>query len=258
MFEESRESICFEVSGKKIFGILHTPISKNCDEAIILIHGFGGNKVGANRLFVGLAKALTQSGVSVIRFDMRHCGDSEGDFCDITVKSQVEDLENVIEIYSKKFKKLALIGVSFGASIALMVLRKFSKIQAIAIIAPLGSSDPWKEGWEYAKKYLSDQPFLEHRGRLVSREFFEDFFEIDFHALVMEANHVPMLHIHGDKDCIVPVTHSLLFENWRKKSSMPTEFLKLPNTDHNFSNFIEQQILISKTVKWFQERFING
>lgn len=253
MFKDQRHSLFFEVEGKKIFAMQHNPQKEVSDRVVVFCHGFGGNKIGANRFFVTLSKAIAESGISVIRFDLRGCGDSEGDFCDVTIDTQLVDLLHVLKDARANFKKIGLVGVSLGSLISLLAAPQLSEIKSLAFFAPLSSHDQWLSDWENAQKYYPETKYLEHRGRPITRHFFEQFFDVDFERSVHAINHLPLLHAHGDKDTTVPVSHRERFQKWRKNTLSDTKFISLPNSDHGFSDDKEQKLLINHTVNWFLE-----
>lgn len=80
----------FAANGKTIRGILHTPEhqkNKSQDQipGLVLCHGFTGNKIGLHRLFVKAARYFSHLGFAVLRFDFSGCGDSDGNYEDITI-----------------------------------------------------------------------------------------------------------------------------------------------------------------------------
>jgi pimeloyl-ACP methyl ester carboxylesterase len=251
MIKELRQSHLYEINGKKLFAIKHLPLIDNCFKVVVFCHGFGGNKIGANRFFVTLSEALAQNGIAVIRFDLRGCGDSEGDFCEITLKSQIEDLQLVLQKASLEYQHIGLIGVSLGSTISLLSAPHFKSVKSLAFFAPISSQDIWIKDWQYANAHLPHLKYFEHRGRPVTRVFFEEFFDVDFEDAIKKISHLPLLHVHGDKDTVVPISQSELFKLWRKNSLSDTKFICLPNSDHGFSDDKEQKLITNDTINWF-------
>ncbi len=91
--QEKRECITLKNHDEKIFAIFHQPITLGNEKApaILICHGFAGQKTGRYRLYVTLAEELAKSGVAVLRLDFRGCGDSEGDFVNTTLAGEVSD-----------------------------------------------------------------------------------------------------------------------------------------------------------------------
>ena len=253
MYKEYRASYCYEVNGKKLFAMIHKPESIDCRRAVVFCHGFGGNKIGSNRFLVSLSSALAKQAIASIRFDLRGCGDSEGQFQDITINSQIEDLTHVLNLVKKDYETIGVVGLSLGSTICILIAPEFEQIKSLALFAPISSQDNWQKEWEYAQKYRPDDSHLTHKGRLVTRTFFEEFFSIDFSSAIRNIGHLPLLHAQGDKDTTVPISHKQLFKDWRKNSASATKFLDLPQSDHSFSDILEQELIINNTVNWFLE-----
>ena len=66
--------------------ILHLPTARDAScPAVAFFHGFTGTKVEPHRIFVKTARELAAIGFYVLRFDFRGCGDSAGDFSEMTI-----------------------------------------------------------------------------------------------------------------------------------------------------------------------------
>ena len=75
------EKITFRSDGITLHGILHVPDDLEPGErrpAFLVLHGFGGNKTSDNCLLP--CRMLTGLGYVTMRFDMRGCGESGGEF----------------------------------------------------------------------------------------------------------------------------------------------------------------------------------
>lgn len=247
-----REAILLINEGQKIFAMLHTPVGIKKGLAVVLCHGFGGNKIGTNRLFVLQASALARAGIAALRFDCRGCGESEGDFHETTFEGEVSDLLVALD-FMKDYEKMGLIGVSLGSLVALRGALLVDRVKSIALWAPIASSLQWQAELKDLTTQESDKHFVEYGGKLVNKEFFEQFFAVPIESLVESLLHLPLLHIHGAKDPVVPFFHRNMYEKWRERANAESKFLVLPNSDHGFSDVHEQEILLSTTLNWFKE-----
>jgi alpha/beta superfamily hydrolase len=96
--------VTFKNQGQELVGILHVPDALQSGErapAIVMFHGFTGNKSESHRLFVHVAKALCNADFVVLRFDFRGSGDSDGEFEDMTVPGEVSDAREALTFLSK-------------------------------------------------------------------------------------------------------------------------------------------------------------
>src|SRR5262249_949470 len=137
--------------GQKIFGVIHRPLNVKKSPFVLMCHGLGGHKVGKGRLYVHLAEKLVSVGIGALRIDFRGSGDSEGDFSQMTIDSEVSDalvalnyLKNDPLIDSER---IALFGRSFGGVVAILAAQRFSQIKSIVLWAPVFGSEQWKEKW---------------------------------------------------------------------------------------------------------------
>jgi pimeloyl-ACP methyl ester carboxylesterase len=85
-----------------------------------VLHGFGGNCDS-----VGVAhptRVLSELGYVTLRFDMRGCGKSEGEFGRVICLEQVEDLGNALDFLARHpavdADRIGVIGSSFGGAVA--------------------------------------------------------------------------------------------------------------------------------------------
>ena len=67
--------------------------------AFLVLHGFGSNKDSSN--VMAPTKVLTELGYVTLRFSMRGCGDSEGEFGRVICLEQVEDTRNALSFLAK-------------------------------------------------------------------------------------------------------------------------------------------------------------
>lgn len=102
--EEVREWVTIQVGEMKLFGVIHRPLQGKRSPAVLVCHGFGGSKTGRFRIYVELASLLAKAGIVTLRLDFRGCGDSEGNFSDTTVNSEVEDALKGLEFLSRILK----------------------------------------------------------------------------------------------------------------------------------------------------------
>lgn len=264
IIRERRESVTLENDNQKILGVLHLP--SNITEkipAILFCHGLAGNKVGKQRLFVSLAKRLAEKGIAVLRLDFRGAGDSEGEIEDMTVETQVSDAIEGLKWLSMQdyidTDRIGIFGRSFGGTIAVIAAQKFKNIKSIGLWAPLFNGDQWKDNW---RALLADRLSTEEKysvmtfdGQTCGIELFEQLFSISMNEYLEKLKNVPLLHIHGEKDKIISPAHADEYKKEREKyqKNNRSKFIRLPQTDHDFSYMPEQAVAIEETVEWFKK-----
>ncbi len=131
------ERIFYKNGNEKIAAVLHTP-NKPSKKAVVLLHGFRGDKDGecGTDVYPLLARSLCKEGFNVLRFDCRGTGESDGKFEDMTFMSEASDLKKSIDFMrSKENDKIAVVGASFGGGVTLLAYDK--SIDCVILWYPL-------------------------------------------------------------------------------------------------------------------------
>jgi dipeptidyl aminopeptidase/acylaminoacyl peptidase len=230
------EKVYFKSEGKRISGILHLPekINPSC---VIASHGLLSSK--DSEKYIALGEQISREGISMLRFDFRGIGESEGGEEDNMVSKKIADLSAAIDFirsYPGLENRIGLIGSSLGGFLSLIKASEDKEIRTIVIWAtPLHLDDLG------TKKQEEDYP-------LPPEAFFED---LPKHRLV------PLLHkvsnclvIHGEEDKLVPLDQALgIFYNL----SVPKEIHVIGGADHRLTDPAHRQRAIQLTVDWFKK-----
>src|SRR5204863_9616059 len=95
-------------------------------------------------VFAQLANALADAGFAVVRYDKRGVGQSGGRGEFATLNDYAEDAVAVVKFLEKRKdidpKRIALVGHSEGAWVALLAARREGTVRAIALIAGVGTT----------------------------------------------------------------------------------------------------------------------
>ena len=116
------EVVSFQSAGLRLHGILSVPDGLRPGErraAFLVLHGFGSNSDSPT--CITPAKVLNEFGYVTLRFDMRSCGKSEGEFGRIICLEQVEDTGNALNFLAQHGNvdpdRIGVIGSSFGGAV---------------------------------------------------------------------------------------------------------------------------------------------
>lgn len=247
-----KEKVFFENSkGNKLCGILSNPAQDKNKAIIILCHGFTTSK--ASKTYVGLEQLLNIAGVSTLRFDFFGHGESEGKFENITTSEAVDDILNAIKTLKKLgYKKIGLMGSSFGGIASIMAASKTNDLFVLALKSPVSNYkekeimtktkdelNKWKKkGWRY---YISG----DGKRYKLNYSFYEDFKNNDGYKAA-EKIKIPTLIVHGDKDESVPIEQSIKISKIIKNCKL--EIIK--GADHRYSNPKDRERMLKLISKF--------
>lgn len=257
---ETRHPIVLENKGEKIFGVLHLPeVNGARVPGVIVCHGLAGEKTGRHRLYVDLASGLSQRGIATLRFDYRGCGDSEGEFINITPQDHYSDaalcLEYLKEHSSIDPTRIGAFGRSFGGPVALKTAGLDGAVKSLALWCPMFNGAQWLEQWHLVQTDAVDEAVKRQMMQINSQqgsfEFFDQFFNIDVTGDLLKLQNTPLLHIHGEVDTRVNLVHAKEYETCRKSAKAVSDFIRYPNSDHDFSHIDERMSALNKTLDWF-------
>lgn len=236
--------------------------------AVVLIAGSGpldrDETAYGIPVFAQLANALADAGFAVVRYDKRGVGQSGGRNEFATLGDYAEDVVAVVKFLEKRKdidpKRIALVGHSEGAAVALLAARRAGEVDAIALIAGIGTTGAQLnlEQQQYALK-TSKIPEAEHAAKIELQKkvqaavltgkgwedvpadirkqaespWFGSFLAFDPAPVVAKLDQ-PIFVIQGALDTQVPPHHAeklAALANARKKAAK-TEVVVVPGINH--------------------------
>lgn len=240
------ESICAYSDGVRLTGDWCFPSSGGLEcPTVVCCQGLGSGRT-ENRQ-IQLAEQLCANGVSVVLFDYRGWGDSEGERGQVIPWEQVRDIRALVSYVLARqggaSKAVGLAGASFGGANALVAAAVDSRIAAVSAAMPFGDGEAWMrsirsyEDWRtWLKSLESNALAYSHAGvpRLVKLEDIVvggqservRFGVKRASCMVWQSTGVeilsfkpedyigriaprPLLLLHGTEDCVIPVEQSL-------------------------------------------------
>ena len=246
--------IILENQHQRIKGSLHKPDNET-GSLIILVHGFTGDRNGPDNIFIKLSQGLSEQGFTVLRFDFRGSGESEGDFIDMTIMSEVSDLKTVLN-YAKKngYSKVGLVGESLGGAVS--ILGCDERIKSLVLWYPVIFRKETFRDVDEKKQELekTGSILIEGGGRTfrVGKSFVEERDTIDIASKIPNIK-CPLLIITGDNDSDV---HHNQSERAIELSNEPKKLEIIHGADHCFRGEKTnewQNEAIELTVDWFKK-----
>lgn len=262
------QEISFESGGLRLSGTVHLPEDLQPAQrrpAFIILHGFGSNRQAGNT--VTPARMLCELGYIVLRFDMRSCGESEGEFGRIICLDQVEDTRAAVSYMAERDDvlpdRIGLMGSSFGAAVALYTGGVDQRVAAVVSAGGWGNGErkfrgqhPTPEAWEKFTNMLAEGkayrertgksmivsrydivPIPEHLRKNVVKRSVQEFpvdtaqsmFDFCAEEVVQNIAPRPLLLLHAARDSVTPTEQSVeLF----RRAGQPTELHLLTDVDH--------------------------
>jgi len=117
------EIVSIPSAGLRLHGAIGVPEGMRAGErcaAFLVLHGFGSNSESPG--VREPTRVLSRLGYVTLRFDMRGCGKSEGEFGRVICLEQVEDLGNALTFLAGHAAvdpdRIGVIGSSFGGAVA--------------------------------------------------------------------------------------------------------------------------------------------
>ena len=207
----------------------------------ILAQGFGGDKNW--QLMKLVSDSLQMHGIASIRFDFNGHGESEGDFKDMTVPNEIEDLKRVVR-YALQLDgcngKIGLLGHSQGGVVVSMTAGEMNDtISAVTLLAPAAVlREDAIRGNTFGVLYNPINPpeYVElPGGRKLGREYILTAFRLPIYETAIRYQGAAFL-IHGTGDRVAPYSYSERYKNIWKNS----ELHLMEEYDHGFSRHIEE------------------
>jgi len=236
----------FTVSGQRVYGMLHVPDGEAPGggwPCVVMLHGFTGNRIEPHRLFPLLSRFLSARGVASLRFDFRGSGESEGDFSEMTVTREVEDVEAafgyVRGLPMLDHERVMLLGFSMGGLVAALAAGRV-RPHRLALWAPAlpelwlpflkgGHVPPVTVdygGWPLGREFLLEMPRLRpleaaSRWGGVARVF------------------------HGDVDDVVSPAMGV-----RYAQALGCDAVGIPGANHTFDSLEAVETLYAETARF--------
>jgi len=157
------ERVTFTSDGRRLSGMLHRPDGTGPFAAFLVLHGFGSNKDSGGS--VAAARLLSGLGYAVLRFDMRGCGESEGERGRVICLDQVADTRSALSYLAGRSDidgdRIGVVGQSFGAAVAVYTAGVDERVAACI------SSGGWGDGEKkFRRQHASPEAWARFSGML--------------------------------------------------------------------------------------------
>jgi len=234
--------------GQTLSGILDLPAAAPVGYALFA-HCFTCSK---NLKAAGnIARAMSDAGIAVLRFDFTGLGQSEGAFADTNFSSNVEDLHAAVRYLAREHEAPAiLVGHSLGGTAVLQAAAQIESAVAVATIGSpsepshvarmfSGSEDALREHGE-AEINLGGRPFL------MKQQFLDDLGKQDLRSSLGSMRKA-LLIMHAPLDDVVEIDNAAELFTAAKH---PKSFVSLDNADHLLSQEADSKYAGQVLASW--------
>ncbi len=208
-YDYHQQEIELENQGQHIYGIAYIPdTGENKVPLVICAHGLGGSY----RSNAAYAEQLASHGIAAYCFDFRGGGGSrsEGDTTEMSVMTEVSDLEVIMEAASEwdfvDGNRIVLLGTSQGGiTSAIAAARHTDRISGLVLMYPAFLvSDAIHEQFDSLEEVPDSFRF---NWITAGRPYVEDMWDYDVYEEIGNYTDKVLL-LHGSADNIVPLSYS--------------------------------------------------
>lgn len=217
--------------GHELSGYLEFPLNREPHSFVLFAHCFTCNK---NFFAVkNIARALTNSGYGVLRFDFAGLGESEGDFSETNFSGNVEDLVAAARFLKEEHKAPELlIGHSLGGAAVIFAAEQIPSVKAVATIgapsSPAHVKHLLKSGIDEIKENGLANVNVGGRNFTIKEQFLEDLNTKELQQLVKNLD-ISLLILHSPQDMVVEIANA---EELYVAAKHPKSFVSLDGADH--------------------------
>ena len=263
----------FDSGQNRLSYVCTFPEGQAIKASIVFVHAADGNRLGPHRMFVELAEKLKSCGIASLRFDMRGCGDSEGEPAGNDINPDIMDLLNALGFFCSKYKlpKIFLFGISRGARVILSVLAEHSLPVdgAVLLSTPFSSSKAAaKKFTDRLKEYLYKFRNPENLKKLLSgKANLKQIANTLAFALISQKRYrrnddgfvtrCPLFFIYGSKDPIAADSASY-YSRICKTFNILFKAVEIKNANHSFFHYRWKEQIMEITEKWLTEKTHDG
>lgn len=236
---------------------------------VVFSHCFTCNK--DLKAIVRISRALAETGIAVLRYDMTGLGGSGGDFTATSFTTNLVDLRAAIRFATTELGTVTtLMGHSFGGAASLAVAGEAPRLSDLDRLGAVVTLAAPSDTQHLAVRLARMEPTIERDGRgtvsiggrdwTIVREMLEDFRRHDLPRIVGRIN-TPTLLMHSPADEIVGFDHALRLMGLIQTSphrSTPVSLVSIAHADHLLANAAADLSFVASTSAAFIRRYASA
>lgn len=222
--------------------------AQGSEQVIIMLHGEEQHRADSSIGMLGIASGLVEHGYSVLMFDLRGHGESDGDMMSAGYYEKRDLLGAVDYVKGRGLEEIGVLGFSMGAVTALLATAENSDIDAVVADSSFADLKDIMEP-EFAKRTSFPKFLLPVLLFTVKIIYGVDFVAIKPVESVAEIAPRPVLFIHGELDGTVPIEHA--YRLLQASQSPESQLWVVPQAGHVKSYITHPQEYIDRIIAFF-------
>lgn len=252
--------------GTCLSGFLGAPYQskRTAFKAVVLVHGFAAEKT-ENGLFTETGELLLRSGHTVLMYDWRGLGESDGDFSQTTLSEHTSDFRTVVgwlgRVCGLDSTRLCAVGFSLGAALVAQALKGGLALGASSFWSP--AVRPRLSMWpRYNTPELKSE--LKANGFILKPDnkvrlgpgILDSLRKTDLGPTAFSLG-IPLLVCHGTDDSRIPIEHTRQVFSRCKHESVT--FAEFAGASHSFRPAQEQRSrLYDLFMRWLSDEGLRS
>lgn len=228
------------------------PGSRHGGDLVVLHHGFGSTRTEALGLFTGLARLLCARGYAVASFDRPAHGESDGEFEDITIDSEIEASAGAVdwlcELPWLSGRAVHLLGMSMGGVVASVAAsRTRVPVTSVVLWSPAAVfADEFRAGTVQGRPFddVETTGFVDFLGLRLSPAYVAAAVRFDPYAAAADYPG-PVRVLHGADDLIVPAAYA---RRYADALGDRVEVTVVPGADHGWASVAARATVYDETL----------
>ena len=202
---------------------------EDSEQIIIIVHGVDSNRADTTIGLLDIASGLVEHGYSVLMFDLRGHGESDGNRVSAGYYER-NDLAGAVDyVKGRGFESIGVLGFSMGAATAIMTTAENDDIDALVADSSYSNMQDMI-GPEFSKRTKFPKFFLPPILFIVKIIYGVDFVAVKPIEYIPDISPRPIFLIYGEQDERVPVEHAYRMQEASKNPQ--TELWVLPDVGH--------------------------
>ncbi len=247
--------------GQTIRGMVYRPAKEARHPAVLMLHGFTGQRIENGFMFVRLARALAGAGFAAVTFDFLNSGESDGAFEEMLVSQELADALRMTQWLSHQpfvdRSRLSLLGFSLGGLVASCVTARTEVYRSLVLLAPTTEQNLGRHAQREGRCELPPSTSgagltaesIQFGPHCLHPSFFDDLKKLNSVADCVK-NPRPTLLVQGTEDQAVAPTVSAQFVEAMRQAHVPVDVHLIEGADHAFTHPKWRANLFQRIVNW--------